>query len=243
MKKLILILTVLSALAIGCNGGNNTTNPTAGGTSSGNNTDSGSTSNPQSSKKPLTTIVPSDDKTVKTGTLLSQWNGSSQSLAINASASVNNAAAETTATEYNLLERLYSTTWYQSEEDMDDGRLETEEEFVFFNEKSEMVKREYENGIVDGRDDYATLEWLEDITIPNAQANKDKNACIVKNTEFGKYETDMEYEGYYLVDRDTLYIVDGDTQDEVKRKLDDIISGNTQRYTEDKFVLSTKALN
>ncbi|WP_300758611.1 hypothetical protein [uncultured Brachyspira sp.] len=225
MKKIILILSILSALVVSCNSKNNPTNPALSG------------------DKPLTTIVPSDDKTVREGTLLADWNGSTQSLAINASVSVNNAAAETTATEYNLLQRLYSTTWYQSEEDMDDGRLETEEEFVFFNEKSEMVKREYENGIVDGRDDYATLEWLEDITIPNAQANKDKNACVVKNTEFGKYETDMEYEGYYLVDRDTLYIVDGDTQDEVKRKLDDIISGNTQRYAEDKFVLSTKSLN
>ncbi|EKV57145.1 hypothetical protein A966_06745 [Brachyspira hampsonii 30446] len=43
---------------------------------------------------------------------------------INASVSVNNAAAGTTAQEYYLLQRLYSTTWYQSEEDYDDGRLD-----------------------------------------------------------------------------------------------------------------------
>ncbi|WP_234944328.1 hypothetical protein [Brachyspira intermedia] len=72
---------------------------------------------------------------------------------------------------------------------------------------------------------------------------KIKNACIVKNTESGKYENDTEYEGYYLVDRDTLYIVDGDSQDEVRRQLNELIAGNTQKYREDKYVLSTKALN
>lgn len=106
-----------------------------------------------------------------------------------------------------------------------------------------MVQREYENGIIDERDEYSTLEWIRDVTIPNAQANKDRNACIVRNTEQDRYETDTEYEGYYLVDRNTLYIVDGDNEKEVMEALTDIISGNTQRYTEDKFVLSTKALN
>ena len=115
-----------------------------------------------------------------------------------------------------------------------------------------MVQREYENGIIDERDEYSTLEWIRDVTIPNAQANKDRNACIVRNTEQDRYETDTEYEGYYLVeeyegyylvDRNTLYIVDGDNEKEVMEALTDIISGNTQRYTEEKFVLSTKALN
>lgn len=238
MKKIILILSILSALVVSCNSNNNPTNPALSG------------------DKPLTTIVPSDDKNVKEGTLLDNWDGSTQSLAINASVKVNNTSDNNTSSAndntsqgntqtpegYNLLQRLYSTTWYQSESDYDDGRLETEELFVFFNENSEMVQREYENGIIDERDEYSTLEWIRDVTIPNAQANKkSRNACIVQNKE--RYDNDTEYEGYYLVDRDTLYIVDGDTQDEVKRKLNDIISGNTQRYTEDKFVLSTKALN
>ncbi|OEJ14404.1 hypothetical protein BFL38_06130 [Brachyspira hampsonii] len=221
MKKIILILSILSVLAAACSNKDTTA--------------------PSSGNKPLTTNVPSDDKTVRDGTPLSSWNGSYQVMNINAS--VNNAAAGTTVQEYNLLERLYSTTWYQSEEERDEGRLETEEEFVFFNDKSEMVKREYENGIVDGRDDYATLTWIEDITLNVQDDKKNRNACIVRNTEFGKYETDMEYEGYYLVDRDTLYIVDGDDEAEVKEKLNDIISGNIQRYAEDKFVLSTKPLN
>ena len=243
MKKLILILTILSILAVGCNNKNTPTNPTADnntGNNTGGNTDGGNTSNPQNSKKPLTTIVPSDDKTVKTGTLLADWNGNINSSLINASVANDNTGA---AKEYNLLERLYSTTWYQSEEDYDDGRLETEEEFVFFNENSEMVKREYENGIVDGRDEYATLEWIKDIALNVQDDKKSRNACIVRNTEQDRYETDTEYEGYYLVDRDTLYIVDGDTVEEVRRILEDIIAGNTQIYAEDKFVLSTKTLN
>ncbi len=223
MKKIILIISILSVLAVACN---SKQAPTVG-------------------DKPLTSNVPSDDKTVREGTPLASWNGSSQSMTVNASVSGNNTGDNPAAAqEYNLLQRLYSTTWYQSEDDYDDGRLETEEAFVFFNENSEMIEREYENGIVDGRDDYATLQWIEDIATPSTAANKDRNACIVRNTENGKYENDTEYEGYYLVDRDTLYIIDGDNQDEVRRQLDELIAGkNMQRYAEDKYVLSTKALN
>lgn len=99
------------------------------------------------------------------------------------------------------------------------------------------------NGRIDGRDEYSSLKHIEDVAIPSAQANKDKNACIVQNTERDDHDFDTEYEGYYLVDRDTLYIVDGDTIERVKTKLNDLISGNTQKYREDKFVLSTRALN
>ena len=233
MKRIILILSILSALVISCN----------------------SKQAPTIGDKPLTTIVASDNKNVKEGTLLSDWDGSTQSLAINASFKVNNTENNNTSSEnnntstgntqtptgYSLLDRLYSTTWYQSEEDYDDGRLETEEEFILFNSASEICKREYENGKIDGRDEYSTLIWVEDITLNVQDDKKSRNACIVQNKE--RYDNDTEYEGYYLVDRDTLYIVDGDRIDDVKRKLNDIISGNTQRYTEDKFVLSTKALN
>ena len=233
MKRIILILSILSALVISCN----------------------SKQAPTIGDKPLTTIVPSDNKNVKEGTLLSDWDGSTQSLAINASFKVNNTENNNTSSEnnntstgntqtptgYSLLDRLYSTTWYQSEEDYDDGRLETEEEFILFNSASEICKREYENGKIDGRDEYSTLIWVEYITLNVQDDKKSRNACIVQNKE--RYDNDTEYEGYYLVDRDTLYIVDGDRMDDVKRKLNDIISGNTQRYTEEKFVLSTKALN
>ena len=45
------------------------------------------------------------------------------------------------------MERLYSTTWYRSEKEYDDGRLEEiEEEFLYFDENSRMCKWEYENG-------------------------------------------------------------------------------------------------
>lgn len=122
MKRIILILSILSALVISCN----------------------SKQAPTIGDKPLTTIVPSDNKNVKEGTLLSDWDGSTQSLAINASFKVNNTENNNTSSEnnntstgntqtptgYSLLDRLYSTTWYQSEEDYDDGRLETEEEFI-----------------------------------------------------------------------------------------------------------------
>ncbi|MDO6994690.1 hypothetical protein Q5M87_11800 [Brachyspira innocens] len=226
MKRIILILSILSALVISCN----------------------SKQAPTIGDKPLTTIVPSDDKNVKEGTLLSDWDGSTQSLAINASVKANNTSDNNTSQGntqtpegYSLLDRLYSTTWYQSEEDYDDGRLETEEEFILFNSASEICKREYENGRIDGRDEYSTLVWVDDVALDVQDDKKSRNACIVQNKE--RYDNDTEYEGYYLVDRDTLYIVDGDRIDDVKRKLNDIISGNTQRYTEDKFVLSTKALN
>ncbi|MEI0567901.1 hypothetical protein [Brachyspira pulli] len=223
MKKIILVLTILASIAaVSCN----------------------SKQAPTIGDKPLTTNVPSDDKTKREGTPLYQWDGSTSSLAINASVAANNNAGNTqTPKEYTLLERLYNTTWYQSESDYDDGRLETEEEFVFFNENSYMVKREYENGRIDGRDEYSKLEVVEEIALLDVQdAKKNRNACIVKNTEIDDHDFEMEYEGYYLVDRNTLYIVDGDTQKEVKDKLNAIISGNTQRYSDDKFVLSTKAL-
>lgn len=224
MKKIILVLTILASIAaVSCN----------------------SKQAPTIGDKPLTSNVPSDDKTVKTGTPLSQWNDSdaNKSITVNASVAANNNAGSTqTPTEYNLLERLYSTVWYQSESDYDDGRLETEEEFVFFNENSYMVKREYENGRIDGRDDYSKLEVMYNLDTAKQGVNKDRNACIVRNTEFDKYEIDVEYEGYYLVDRNTLYIIEGNNPEELKTRLENIINGNGYIDPEDKFVLSTKAL-
>ena len=180
MKRIIFILSITSALIISCNSNNA---PTIG-------------------EKPLTSNVPSDDKTVREGTPLSQWNDSDANIISVNSSSVNLRAAN--ASEYTLLDRLYSTVWYQSESDYDDGRLETEEEFIFFNSSSEICKREYENGRIDGRDEYSTLRYINYVSIPNAQNNRDRNACIVQNIE--KYDNDADYEGYYLVDRkDNIY--------------------------------------
>ena len=219
MKKIILIISILSVFAVAC--GNKATGPAAG-------------------SKPLTTNVPSEDKTVKDGTPLASWNGNIQSITVNASVAGNQTAA--TQDGYNLLERLYSTTWYQSEEERDDGRLETEETFIFFDPSSKMVQREYENGIPDNKDEFSALQFVTDITIPNAQANKDRNACIVKNIEKEGNGVDTEFEGYYLYNETTLYIVDGDTQSEVEKELTALVA-NPTRYVEERFVLSTETLN
>ena len=219
MKKIILIISILSVFAVAC--GNKATGPATG-------------------SKPLTTNVPSEDKTVKDGTPLASWNGNSQSITVNASVAGNQTAA--TQDGYNLLERLYSTTWYQSEEERDDGRLETEETFIFFDPSSKMVQREYENGIPDNKDEFSALQFVTDITIPNAQANKDRNACIVRNIEKEGNGVDTEFEGYYLYNETTLYIVDGDTQSEVEKELTALVA-NPTRYVEERFVLSTEALN
>ena len=219
MKKIILIISILSVFAVAC--GNKATGPATG-------------------SKPLTTNVPSEDKTVKDGTPLASWNGNSQSITVNASVAGNQTAA--TQDGYNLLERLYSTTWYQSEEERDDGRLETEETFIFFDPSSKMVQREYENGIPDNKDEFSALQFVTDITIPNAQANKDRNACIVRNIEKEGNGVDTEFEGYYLYNETTLYIVDGDTQSEVEKELTALVA-NPTRYVEERFVLSTETLN
>ena len=219
MKRIILIISILSVFAVAC--GNKATGPATG-------------------SKPLTTNVPSDDKTVKDGTPLASWNGNSQSITVNASVAGNQTAA--TQDGYNLLERLYSTTWYQSEEERDDGRLETEETFIFFDPSSKMVQREYENGIPDNKDEYSALQFVTDITIPNAQLNKDRNACIVRNIEKEGNGVDTEFEGYYLYNETTLYIVDGDTQSEVEKELTALVA-NPTRYVEERFVLSTETLN
>ena len=61
MKKIIFILSILSILSIACN----------------------SNSAPTIGDKPLTSNVPSDDKTKKEGTPLSQWNDSDANISIN----------------------------------------------------------------------------------------------------------------------------------------------------------------
>ncbi|WP_300367975.1 hypothetical protein [Brachyspira sp.] len=217
MKKMIFVLTILSFIAVvSCN------------------------SKQGPIDKPLTSNVPSDDKTKKEGTPLADWDGNSKTLKVNASIKANNVTYNQDG--YTLLERLYNTVWYQSESDFDDGRLETEEEFVLFDPTSKMVKREYENGRMDEKDEYSSLKHIEDIALKVQDDKKSRNACIVQNIEKDNFGYDVEYEGYYLEDRDTLYIVDGDNIEMVKLKLNDIINGNTTKYRDDKFVLSTKPL-
>lgn len=195
--------------------------------------------------KPLTENIPSIDKTVREGRQLGRSAVSVQTAAATGSGTTGELGSEINVNtddtganrEYTLLDRLYNTTWYQSEKDSDDGKIEVEEKFILFNSNSEISKREYENGRLD-ETDYATLEYLKSFRTPLIEENTDANACIVRNTE--RHERDMEYEGYYLVDKDTLYIVDGDTDKEVIKSLKDLINGNTDPYIEDKYVLSTR---
>ena len=94
------------------------------------------------SNKPLTGQIPSTDKTKLEGTKLS-------------SRKMEPAADGT----YAVWQRLYDTTWYQTEKEIDDGRLDVETEFVFFNSDSSVFEVEVENGRAErpDRDDYAVL--------------------------------------------------------------------------------------
>ncbi|WP_101503339.1 hypothetical protein [Brachyspira pilosicoli] len=232
MKKFLLIISIISMAAISCADKNG-----AGG----------------ATESLVTKNIPSINKSVKNGTANTQ---SSVSLSVSAQATAQ-ASGDVTLGEntnpesgtYSVLERLYSTTWYQSESDYDDGKLETEETFIFFDPSSKMVQREYENGVLDGRDEYSTLTWIADITvndgsIANLSGEKSRNACIVQNKEMNDNDRDTEFEAYYLADEDTLYIVDGDTRDEVSRELQQLIkdiANNSPRAYGDKYVLSVKA--
>ena len=227
MKKFLLIISIISMAAISCADSNG-----AGG----------------ATESLVTKNIPSLNKSQKTGTANTQ---SSVSLSVSAQAAGDIAFVEdknpATGT-YSVLDRLYSTTWYQSESDYDDGKLETEETFIFFNENSEVVEREYKNGVLDGRDEYSTLTWVADITVPagnvdNLTGEKSRNACIVKNTEKDD-DRDTDYEAYYLSDENTLYIVDGNNESQVIRELEELIkniANNSPRAYGDKYVLSVKA--
>lgn len=231
MKKFLLILSIISVAAISCADKN-----AAGG----------------ATESLVTKNIPSLNKSVKEGKDNTQNSVSlSVSVQANTAATTDPTLAENTTQEngtFTLLERLYSTTWYQSEEDYDDGKLETNETFIFFNENSEVVEREYENGVLDGEDEYSALTWIADIVVQNGSiaqlsGEKSRNACIVKNTEMDD-DRDTDYEAYYLYDANTLYIVDGNNEAQVKRELQDLIkniaSGN-QRVYGDKYILSVKA--
>lgn len=232
MKKFLLIISIISMAAISCADSNG-----AGG----------------ATESLVTKNIPSINKSVKDGTANTQ---NSVSLSVSAQANAQ-AAGDVTLIEdknpatgtYSVLERLYSTTWYQSENDYDDGKLETEETFIFFDPSSKMVQREYENGVLDGRDEYSTLDWVADITLTVGdfaplQGEQSRNACIVKNKEMNDNDRDTEYEAYFLYDENTLYIVDGDTEAEVSIELQELIkdiANNSPRAYGDKYVLSVKA--
>lgn len=247
MKKFLLILSIISMAAISCADSNG-----AGG----------------ATESTVSKNIPSLLKSKKDGTPNTQ-----QSLALSVSAQPNqggttsdttittNNITDTTTPEtgtYNLLQRLYDTAWVSVKSGWDDGQPETEETYIFFNSDSEMVEREFENGILDGRDDYSALQWLSDIQVPAGSGNifgtamplpetgtdYSRNACIVKNMEKGDYDTD--YEIYFMTgegDNRVLYVVDGDNEtyvlNEFKKLLVDIAKGTVE--SEDRYVLAKAA--
>lgn len=233
MKKFLLILGVCAGLIMA--------SCSDGGSSGGD--------------KPVTANIPSTDKTVLEGRApgTSAVSVSARS-AVSARSSAPAAGTpealgtkiEIKEGEYTLLERLYSTTWYRSEKEYDDGRLEEiEEEFLYFDENSRMCKREYENGRPDDTD-YAKLTCLESFRTKDEENNRNANACIVLNEEMG--DDDRDVEGYYLPDENTLYVIDGDEGD-IKHKLAGLISrlesgGDYRGYDHDdddidRYILST----
>ena len=210
MKKFLLIISIISMAAISCS---NSADPTNGNIGvSGN--------------------VPSIYKDQKTGESVSSWIGTKDGTdqatkSISASYQQN----QQQAADVDLLSRLYSTTWYQTESDWDDGREETETTFVLFDQDSSRLETEYETGERPETDYYTLTVVNNTINTPTTlpylandpkkdQANR--NAVVVKVEEKG--DNDVEFEGYYLYDRDTLYIVDGDTQVDVETRLNAIIS-------------------
>lgn len=215
MKKFLLIISIISMAAISCS---NSADPTNGNIAvSGN--------------------VPSIYKNQKSGDSVSSWIGTKDGTdqeTKSISASYQQNQQQVTAT-VNLLDRLYSTTWYKTEKDYDDGREETESTFVLFSDISERLETEYETGDKPETDYYTLTVVNADINTPTTMAyladdpNKtqaDRNAVVVKVEERG--DNDVEYEGYYLYDRDTLFIVEGNTADQVQTRLNNIIAQVTK---------------
>ena len=181
--------------------------------------------------KMLTENIPSQDKAIKEGTPL------------NSTRTVTRAAGD-----FNLIERLYDTVWFQTEKELDDGVVEVETEFVIFDDKSWIVEREMENGRMERveADDFAKLTWITDIPTKEEEEAIDgktvsRNAAIARNESIDDGELEMEYEGYWLKDNHNLYIVEGNSEAEAERLLKLVIANPTlAEYTDtEKFLLST----
>lgn len=240
MIKKILIIISVSMLALACK------------------------SNTGSSGKPVTKNIPSINKSVKQGTLplnssktaLFSMTASASSASTNSTTDIptitpqqdttNNSAKPENQKEYSVLTRLYQTVWFQTEEEQDDGRVETETTFLFFNENSEIEERELETGEPD-ESDYSKLE-IVDIDLITSQDNdesRNKNACVVKNTEI--VGNDKEFELYYLKDKNTLYVIElsekyakkEDLQEIAQSIIKELEGNNAVKYNEDKYALST----
>ncbi|MGL5956493.1 MAG: hypothetical protein ACRC0X_07835 [Brevinema sp.] len=182
--------------------------------------------NNKNTNKILTKNIPSTDKFVKEGRPLNR-------------ALLRNSVREVKEdTTYNLIERLYDTVWYQTEEEYDDGILETETELVIFNNNSSMLEREIENGIMEPieDDDYSVLSEIMDVIVAGISDNT-RNAVTVKHLSIDE----TEYKGYWLKDEYNLYIVEGDTAVEAKQNLERVMKNPNlaEVLDTDRFLLST----
>lgn len=242
MKRIVIIIAV-SMLALACK------------------------SNTGSSGKPVTKNIPSVNHTVKQGSL--KLNASKTAL-FSMTASPNLAATTTSTTAittitpaadtatnnskaenervYSVLTRLYSTVWFQTEEEQDNGKVETESTFLYFNEDSKVEERELETGEPD-ESEYSIVEIVEGIELVTSQnngdTNRDRNACVVKNTELG--DNDSEYQLYYLKDENTLYVIEltekytktNELQNRAKSIIRELEGNDASKYNKDKYALST----
>ena len=245
MIKRIVIIIAVSMLALACK------------------------SNTGSSGKPVTKNIPSVNHTVKQGSLslnasktaLFSVSKSADQSSTSTSGDTNaittiTPAEDTTANEnktenervYSVLTRLYSTVWFQTEEEQDDGKVETESTFLYFNEDSKVEERELETGEPD-ESEYSTVEIVEGIKLVTSQnngdTNRDRNACVVKNTELG--DNDSEYQLYYLKDENTLYVIEltekytktNELQNRAKSIIRELEGNDASKYNKDKYALST----
>ncbi|MGL4676326.1 MAG: hypothetical protein ACRCWI_01500 [Brevinema sp.] len=172
-------------------------------------------------EKILTKNIPSTDKLIREGRNLNTTS-----------------FRQRNTTEYNLIERLYDTVWYQTEEEFDDGKLETETKLVIFNKDSSVVDREIENGIMEKIDD-DDFSALTDITDVTANGVLDLRNAVVALHHF--LDGDREYKGYWLKDEYNLYIVEGDTKNEATAQLQKIMKNPTlaEFLDTEKYLLST----
>lgn len=243
MIKKILIIVSVSMLALACKSNTGSSGkPVTKNIPSVNHTKKQGSLNLNASKTALFSIAQSDQTTTST---------SGDTNAITTITPAEDTTANDSKSEsekaYSVLTRLYSTVWFQTEEEQDNGRVETESTFLYFNEDSKVEERELETGEPD-ESEYSIVEIVEGIelvTSQNNDANRDRNACVVKNMEIG--DNDSEYQLYYLKDENTLYVIEltkkYTSKSELNGEADSIIKeiegNNAVKYNEDKYALST----
>jgi len=186
--------------------------------------------------KPVTENIPSINKLIRDGT---PYNPPAI-ISLSADDIVaNDVVGKADPVTYNGLVRLYDTVWYQTEREIDDGVLEIETEFIFFDINSNIIEREVENGIIEDLedDDYGTIEFISDITYTSIYRpdGTDMNVFVALNRSV----SDIDYEAYWLRDNGNLYVVDGDSQYEVEIEMMSIINNpNSFQSLEDHYLLS-----